>query len=178
MPYALVCEDDAEALPDAESFLQEYERNPLPFDWIRLHTHRGGQRDKYHKSVNLSLAGMELVVDMDGAKSNAAYILTYAGARKVIGMQRMIAPPDYLEWHHGTQGVVFVQTRRNLFRIANDLGSDISPGGGKIIGRLSGMIRVGLVRRLIGRAMLRSNLSEARAMTREFAARNELPMSQ
>lgn len=173
LPYALVCEDDAEALPEVERFLQEYERHPLPFDWIRLHAQREGQRDRYHRSVNLSLAGMGLVVDMEGAKSNAAYILTNAGARKVTGMQRMIAPPDYLEWHHGTQGVVFVQTRRNLFRVADELGSDISPNRGKISARWPDIIRVSLIRKLVGRVMLRSNLSDARAMAMEFTARKE-----
>ena len=168
LPFALICEDDAEALPAVERFLQEFECHPLPFDWVRLHAHREGQRDSYHRSVNLSFGGMDLVVDMDGSKSNAAYILTNAGARKVIGMQRMIAPVDHLEWYHGTQGVVFVQTRRNLFRIAKNLSSDISPNRGRISARWPHMIRVSLVRRLVGRAMLRSNFSEACAMARAF----------
>jgi glycosyl transferase family 25 len=169
LPYALICEDDAQALPEVAELIAAYERSPLPFDWIRLHAHREAQRDRHHKQVGASLGGIDLVVDMDGSKSNASYILTNAGARKVRGMQRMIAPPDYLEWHHGTQGVVFVQTRRNVFRIASELGSDISPNRGALLRRIPSIMKVEMVRRLVGRKMLQSNLHMAQQMAAAMA---------
>lgn len=162
LPYALVLEDDARASQLAGQFTSEYEAKAPAIDWLKLCVHRHRDRVDSQVDINLNIAGVELCVDMRGSKSTAAYIITNHGARKALGMTKILAPIDHLEWLHARQGLLFAQTRTNLFELDAEMESTISPQNTTSILRLPAIMRIGLVRCTIGRRQLKANLAAIR----------------
>lgn len=158
LPYALILEDDALMTIEAAPFLEAYESNPLPFDWLKLHVHRHPNRVDAQRNCNVSVNGIQMTVDMAGSKSTAAYIITYAGAKKALRMKKLLAPVDHLEWLNATTRLVFVQASRNLFDVRDDITSTISNELGNLLLRLPAICRIGLIRLVVGRWILRKNL--------------------
>jgi GR25 family glycosyltransferase involved in LPS biosynthesis len=162
LEHALVLEDDATPTPASGAFLQAFKRGPAGLDWIKLHVNRHPDRRDRQVDLNFSIAGNELCVDLSGSKSNNAYIISGAGARKALGMTRLLAPIDHVEWLHATQGLVFAQTRSNVFEPGNLYSSDITETPRASLWRLPATARIRLVRATAGRQILRSNLRKAR----------------
>jgi glycosyl transferase, family 25 len=166
LPHALILEDDIAPTPLTKPFLDAFQANPPPLDWVRLHVNRYGGRDP-QKSIGMAIGGIDLCVNTSGSKSNGAYVVSNAGARKLLTVERILAPVDHVEWFHLSASIVFAQTEHNIFDWAHGLGTNISPDRGNILQRLPAIVRIGLVRNTIGKAVGYSNLRAARKMVRQ-----------
>lgn len=166
LPYALVLEDDAILTNRTAEFLEAYEANPPPIDWIKLHVHRRISRTK-QEMIDLKISGLELCVDMAGSKSNAAYIINYAGAQKALAIEKLLAPVDHVEWLHVLHSLVFAQTSKNVVEVDGALESSITGHAGHSLRRIPNIMRIGLVRHTIGSMALASNLRAAKQAVRQ-----------
>lgn len=166
LPHALILEDDARVTDLTTDFLTAYEANPPPFDWVKLHVHRRIARTR-QEPLGIQLAGVELCVDMAGSKSNAAYIITNAGARKALAMARLRAPVDHLEWLYAVYSVIFVQTWTNVMEVDSALTSNITVCPRRSLWRAPAMVRIWLVRHTAFGALLKSNLKVTRELARQ-----------
>lgn len=164
LPYALVLEDDAVAKPELTGFIEAYEDNPPSFDIVRLHVHRNKPRLSRDQKIGQRVGDIDLTVNLGGAKSTAAYIITFEGAQKALNMRKLLAPVDHFEWLYATQGLVFVQSQVNLLETNSSFGSSISSNSGNMLLRLPSIARIGLVRCLLGRKIMRGNLKDARKL--------------
>lgn len=164
--YALVLEDDAVAKPELTGFIEAYEDNPPPFDIVRLHVHRNKRRLSRDHKIGQHVGNIDLTVNLGGAKSTAGYIITLEGAQKALNMRKLLAPVDHFEWLYATQSLVFVQSQVNLLETNSSLESSISPNSGNLLLRLPSIARIGVVRCLLGRQILRRNFKDARKLAR------------
>jgi GR25 family glycosyltransferase involved in LPS biosynthesis len=167
LPYALVLEDDLRPMDIAKPFLKAYEANPPSFDWVKLHVNRYSGRDP-QQTIGLAIGGMKLCVNPDGSKSTGAYIVSNAGARKLLTVEKMLAPVDHVEWFHLIASIVYVQTHQNLFEFADGLGTNISPHHGNMLRRLPAIARIALVRKSLGKSLGRSNLKAATLIAQQY----------
>jgi GR25 family glycosyltransferase involved in LPS biosynthesis len=168
LPHALLLEDDIAPTPLTKPFLEAFEASPPPFDWVKLHVNRYAGRDP-QRTIGLSIAGVELCVNTRGSKSNGAYIVSNAGARKLLTVERILAPVDHVEWFHLAASIVFVQTQQNVFQWADGLGTNISPDQGIVLRRLPAIARIGLVRKTVGRLLQHSNRKAATSLARQYS---------
>ena len=165
LPHALILEDDARVTEQTSDFLAAYEANPPQFDWVKIHVHRRIAR-KRQEMVGTQLIGIELCVDMDGSKSNAAYILTHAGAQKALAMTKLRAPVDHLEWLHLVCSVNFVQTWTNVMEVDDALTSNITVQPRHSLWRVPAMARIWLIRKAAFTGVFKSNLKVSRELAR------------
>jgi GR25 family glycosyltransferase involved in LPS biosynthesis len=166
LPYSLILEDDIAPTPLTGPFLEAFEANPPPFDWLKLHVNRYAGRDP-QRPIGLDIGGIELCANTGGSKSNGAYVVSNAGAQKLLTVERLLAPVDHVEWFHLSALIVFAQTEHNIFDWAHGLGTNISPDRGNILQRLPAIARIGLVRKTLGKALGYSNLKAATAIAQQ-----------
>lgn len=167
LPFGLILEDDVVAGKHAAPFLEEYQRNPLPHDIIRLHVHRRRYQERQERKVECQLNEVNLAVNLGGVKSAAAYVITYQGALKALQMNKLLAPLDHFEWLFAVAGVTFVHTRDNLFEISDELPSYISRHSGNKVSRLPAVIRIGLLRSTLGKYLNVRNFRVANELARK-----------
>lgn len=167
LSHALVLEDDIEPTPLAAPFLATFEASPPPFNWVKLHVNRYAGRD-LQRPIGLAIGGVELCVNTGGSKSAGAYIISNAGARKLLTAGKMLAPVDHVEWFRLTASIVYAQTQQNVFEWADGLGTNISPDQGNVLRRLPAIARIGLVRKTLGKALGYSNLKAATLLAHQY----------
>ena len=169
LPHALVLEDDVVPTSRTRQFLAALEVRPPPLDWVKLLVNRYAGPDP-QKPIGLAIDGLDLCVNTAGSKANGAYVVSNAGARKLLTTGKMLAPVDHVEWFHLTGSVLYAQTEHNVFEWAEGLGTNISPDQGNVLRRLPAIARIGLVRTTVGQALGHSNLRAARKTARQHKA--------
>lgn len=160
--WSLILEDDVCPTNISRDFLEAFELAPPPFDIVRLHSNAGSQKAGRQRETGVEIDGIKLTVDMLGARSTGAYLISYEGAQKCLAYKKMISPVDHFEWLFQQHGVVHVQTQQHIFALDERCSSSITPKRRKLrLDKPLTQFKVAAVRRTWVRNIMRRNFAEA-----------------
>ena len=161
-PWSLILEDDVRPTNISLGFLEAFGRAPPPFDIVRLHSNAGSQKPGRQRETGVEIDGIKLTVDMLGARSTGAYLISCEGAQKCLAYKKMISPVDHFEWLFQQHGVVHVQTQSNIFALDEECSSSITPKRRKFrLDRPFTQLKTTAVHQTWVRNIMRRNFAEA-----------------